>query len=296
MNPDGSLKLEAIERQARSLSENGVNGAFICGTTGEGLALTTPERMRVAERWVAVAPERLKVIVHVGHPSVEESHALATHAQSIGAHAIAAMTPAFIRPERAEEVVEFCARAAAGAPSLPFYYYHFPALTRVEVPVLELLKLAATRIRNFAGVKFTDENLMSYAQCLNYEQGRFNILFGRDEILLAALALGAGGAVGSTYNFMAPVYHRLIAAFKSSDLESARRFQAHAIEIIAIMSRRGGLAAGKAMMKIFGIDCGPVRPPLRNLGPDELMGLEHELARAGFPFNQTGKDAGRAGK
>jgi N-acetylneuraminate lyase len=125
---------------------------------------------------------------------------------------------------------------------------------------------------------------MDYSRCLNFEDGRYNILFGRDEILLAALAMGAAGAVGSTYNYMAPLYHRVIEAFNASDLETARKFQTQAIQIIAVMNRRGGLAAGKAMMKMIGFDCGPVRAPLQNLSPEALESLARELKAVGFPL------------
>ena len=99
---------------------------------------------------------------------------------------------------------------------------------------------------------------MDYSRCRDFQEGRFNILFGRDEILLAALALGATGAVGSTYNFMAPIYHRVIESFNAGDLDAARNYQSLAIRIIALMSQRGGLPAGKAMMKMAGLDCGPL--------------------------------------
>ncbi len=123
----------------------------------------------------------------------------------------------------------------------------------------------------------------SYTQCLNLEDGRFNILFGRDEILLAALALGATGAVGSTYNYMAPVYHQIISAFQAGDMETARHWQMLSIQIIAVMARHGGLPAGKAMMKILGLDCGPVRPPLKNVSAEQYAALQNDLACVGFP-------------
>src|SRR6266850_1916796 len=82
---------------------------------------------------------------------------------------------------------------------------------------------------------------------------------------------------------MAPLYHRMLVAFETGDIEAARRLQSQAIQIIAIMSRRGGLAAGKAMMKMLGLDCGPVRAPLQNLPLEALESLARELERAGFP-------------
>lgn len=282
-HPDGAVNLDLIPRQAGALAANRVSGAFICGTTGEGLSLTSQERMLVAERWVASAPAGLKIIVHVGHNCAGESRELAAHAQRIGAHAIASIGSTFFRPAGVEQLVDLCAPAGAAAPKLPFYYYHIPAMTGVNLPMTEFLRLGAKRIPNLAGIKFTDENLMSFSQCLNLEDGKFNILFGRDEILLAALALGARGAVGSTYNYMASVYHKVIAAFEAGDMGEARRWQSLSIQIIAVMVRHGGLPAGKAMMKMVGLDCGPVRPPLRNLTGEELASLERELKTAGFP-------------
>lgn len=283
LHADGSLNLDLIEPYARHLADNGVRGAFICGTTGEGFSLSTEERMQVAERWLAVAPKSLAVIVHVAHNSLNESQKLAAHAEQIGAYAIASIGPTFFKPSGVEQLVDFCAPVAAAAPSLPFYYYHMPAMTGVNLPMVDFLRAASKRIPNLAGIKFTDENLMSYAQCLNHEDGRFNILFGRDEILLSALALGATGAVGSTYNYMAPVYHKVTEAFKAGDMESARQWQVLSIHIIAVMARHGGLPAGKAMMKMLGLDCGPMRPPMKNLTTEQYAALERDLALVGFP-------------
>jgi N-acetylneuraminate lyase len=283
LHPDGSLNLNAIESQAAALVKNGVSGAFICGTTGEGLSLTTQERLQVAEKWMAAAPSSLRIIVHVGHPSVKESQALAEHAQKIGAFAFAAIAPTFFRATNVDQLVEYNVQVAAAAPGLPFYYYHFPALAGADVPVFDFLRLAGKRIPNLAGIKFTHENLMDYSRCLNFDKGRYNVLFGRDEILLAALALGATGAVGSTYNFMAPFYHRVMDAFKAGDFETARRYQSQAVEVISIMSRYGGLPAAKAMMKLVGLDCGPVRSPLQNLSPEAFQSLTRDLEQVGFP-------------
>jgi N-acetylneuraminate lyase len=283
LHADGSLNLPMIKRQANALVESGVVGAFVCGTTGEGMSLTTNERLQVAQAWLAAAPSSLKVIVHVGHSSLDETKVLAEHAQKIGAAAFACIGPTFFRAGSVEQLVEYNVLVAAAAPDLPFYYYHFPALAGADLPMADFLKLADQRIPNLAGIKFTHENLMDYSRCVNLNRGKYNILFGRDEILLAALALGATGAVGSTYNFIAGFYNRVIEAFKAGDLETARRFQAQAVEVIAVMSRRGGLPAAKAIMKLIGLDCGPVRPPLQTLSPSAFESLKQELHAIGFP-------------
>src|SRR5688500_8411040 len=106
---NGSLNLAMVEKQAQSLAANGVTGAFICGTTGECLSLTTEERKQVAERWRAVAPPGLKVIVHVGHVGLSDCQTLSAHAQKIGADAIGCFAPSFFKPASVEDLVKFCA-------------------------------------------------------------------------------------------------------------------------------------------------------------------------------------------
>lgn len=279
---DGSLNLAFIEKQAEALIANGVMGAFVCGTTGEGVSLTSAERMQVAERWQQVAGDKLRVIVHVGHTCLTEARALAAHAQKINAAGVSNCAPFFFKPANLTDLAAFCAEVAAVAPELPYYYYHIPSMTGVSLPAAGFLRAASPLIPNLAGVKFTYENLMDYAECVRLEDGRFDAVFGRDEILVAGMSMGAKGAIGSTYNFAAPIYHRIIAAFDRGDLIAAQVEQARANAMIDVLIRYGGLTAGKAIMRLIGLDCGPVRLPLSDLSPAQQEALRRDLEGVGF--------------
>jgi N-acetylneuraminate lyase len=279
---DGTLALEMIPQQARLLAHNRVTGAFVCGTTGEGSSLTSDERRQVVEAWVAARPASLALIVHVGHLSLGDACAFARHAQESGADAIATIAPSFFKPAAVGELVAWCAKVAASAPNLPFYYYHMPAMTGVTIAAADFLNAVNGQIPNLAGVKFTHENLMDFGRSSEIGSGKYDMLFGRDEILLSGLALGARGAVGSTYNFAAPLYLRIIDAFNRGDLAAARRDQSRAMDFIEVLNRHGGLAAGKLAMKFVGVDCGPVRLPLRPVSEREEKSLREGLERIGF--------------
>ena len=283
MHADGSVNLEAIERQAARLVADAVTGAFICGSTGEGHSLTSQERRQVAEQWrKAIGRAPLKLIVHAGHNSIEEAKSLAAHARQIGADAVSVMAPCYFKPATVEDLIEFCAPVAAECASLPFYFYDIPALTGVNLSMLELLRKADGRIPNLAGIKFTSTNLMSLQECLEFEDGRFNILFGCDEMLLSALALGVPGAVGSTYNYCAPLYQKLIAAYQAGDLGTAQALQMKSVKLVQILLQYGVLAAGKALMSMVGVDCGPVRPPVRRLTEEQKAGLFRQVEALGI--------------
>ena len=282
MTEDGKVNIDAVRLQAELLLANKVSGAFICGSTGESHSLTTAERMQMAEAWrQAIGSRSMKLIVHAGHNCIEDAKTLAAHAQSIGADATAIMAPCYFKPGTADDLLDFCTPVAAAAPQLPFYFYDIPALTGVNVPMPEFLHKAAVRIPNIAGLKFTTTNLMSLQQCLELEDGRFNILFGVDEMLLAALALGVPGAVGSTYNYAAPLYYRIIAAFEAGDMATAQQLQLKSVKLVEILCQYGVLAAGKAIMGFLGAECGPVRPPVRRLNAQQIASLKQQIEDLG---------------
>jgi len=278
--PGGEIDFEKIGPYARFLERRGVSGVFVCGTTGEGGSLTIAERRAVLESWRRAAGD-LTVIGHVGHASVVEARNLASHAGEVGVDAIAAMPSSRHLPDGPQELVEWCAAICEGAPALPFYYYHIPSVSGVTIPVRRMLDLAVRQIPNFAGVKFTHEDMLDFQICTHYAGGLLDVSFGRDEVLLAALVMGAQSAVGSTYNFLSPLFADLIARFRGGDLEGARQRQLMAAEAIAVIIDAGGLSAIKAAMGLFGFDVGGTRLPMRTLTGSETRDLGRALERVG---------------
>src|SRR5207249_6807904 len=135
---------------------------------------------------------------------------LAAHAQTLGAAAVAAVAPSYFKPKSLDVLIQWCAELASAAPETPFYFYDIPVMTGVAFPMTDFLEQAPARVPTLAGVKFTNLDLMTYQRLLRVGGGRFDVLFGFDEQLLAAVVLGARGAVGSSYNFAAPLYNRLL--------------------------------------------------------------------------------------
>ncbi|MEF9924509.1 MAG: dihydrodipicolinate synthase family protein [Muribaculaceae bacterium] len=287
---NGDVNLEPIEQYAHMLKANGLKGVFINGSSGEGYMLTPEERMMLAEKWVAVSPKDFKIIVHVGSCCVKESKALAEHAQKIGAWGIGAMAPPFPKIGRIEELAEYCAEIASGAPSLPFYYYHIPAFNGAFLPMIDLLKAVENRIPNFAGIKYTYESLYEYNQCRMYKNGKFDMLHGQDETILPSLALGgAQGGIGGTTNYNGRELVGIISAWEKGDLETARERQNFAQAVInVICNYRGNIVGGKRIMKLIGLDLGKNRTPFRNMTDAEEVSMKKELESIDF-FSRCNK-------
>lgn len=288
---DGRLRLEQVGRVVDHLVQSGVSGLYVCGSTGEGISLTNAERQSVAEAYVDAAGGRVPVIVQVGQNSLAAARELAAHAQAIGADAISATCPSYFKLDHLETLIDAMTYVTASAPDLPFYYYHIPALTGVDFDMVEFLRRAAPRIQNLVGLKFTNPALDQYLRCLELDHGKFDVLWGVDEMMLGALATGATGAVGSTFNVAAPVYLRIIDAFRRGDMEQARYWQSRSIGMIRVLASYPFHPALHEVMKLLGMDCGPCRLPHRPLTDDGAASLKDELEAIGFfEWCGAGKD------
>ena len=281
---DGEVNYEPIPAYAAMLKKNGLQGVFINGSSGEGYMLTDEERMKLAEAWMAAAPEGFKVIVHVGSCCLKSSRLLAEHAGRIGAWGIGSMAPPFPKIGRVEELVKYIETIAAGAPELPFYYYHIPAFNGAYLPMVEVLKAVDGRVPNFAGIKYTYESMYEYNQCRLYGGGKYDMLHGQDETILPCLAMGgAQGGIGGTTNYNGKELVGIIDAWKAGDVELARERQNFSQEVINVICHyRGNIVAGKRIMKLIGMDLGKNRVPFQNMTEAEEAKMKAELEAIGF--------------
>ena len=280
---DGGLAPDAVAIQASFLAANGIQTVFITGTTGECHSLTCDERLALYDAWAQAGPAHgLAVIGHVGGNSIEDARRLARRARDLRFAAISTLAPSYFKPPTLAHLIEWCAVVAAEAPDLPFYYYDIPSLTGVSFPIERFLVEAPAAIPNLAGVKFTNLDLVSYRRCLDVAGERFDVPWGTDEALLAALATGARGAVGSTYNWSPQLYRDLIDAFNRGDLDQARRLQSISIAMVDAIAASGYMGTAKALMQRLGVPVGPARAPLGNPTSQQMDALLRRLDQLEF--------------
>jgi len=282
-HPDGSLALEVVQTQAAFLAASGVRTVFVSGTTGECHSMTCDERQALSEAWASAGPAHgLSVIAHVGSHAIEDARTLARAAATYGLSAISTLAPSYFKPRTLDDLIDWCAAIAIEAPTLPFYYYDIPAMTQVSFPIEQFLAEAPARIPTLVGVKVSNPDLVSYRRGLDAAAGRLDLPWGTDEALLAALATGARGAVGSTYNWAHPLYLGLREAFDRGDLIEARRRQSLSIAMIDALASTGFMGTTKALMARLGVPVGPARPPHGNPTPEQVDALVSRLNALGF--------------
>lgn len=278
---NNKVNFGAIDQIAEVLIAQGVKGAYVCGTTGEGIHCSVEERKAIAERWVKAADGKLDIVLHTGALSIVDAIELTEHAETLDILATSAIGPCFFKPGSVDDLVEYCAQIAAAAPSKGFYYYH-SGMSGVNLDLEQFLIKGGERIENLSGAKFNHVDLYEYQRCVRVANGKYDIPFGVDEFLPAGLAVGAVGAVGSTYNYAAPLYLEIIEAFNRGDQAKVSELMDKVIAIIRILVEYGGVAAGKVAMQLHGIDAGNPRTPIRSLTDAQKSDVLAKMRDADF--------------
>ena len=282
MDEAGQVRLEPIAEIVEGLIAQGVTGLYVCGSTGEGPSLTVDERKAVAEAYVQASAGRIPSVIQVGANALEDARALAAHAASIGADAISAVAPTYFKPADLDALIDCVAAVCEAAPEIPFYYYHIPPITGLHFDMVSFLRSAPERIPSLAGIKFSSRDVDMLQSCLQFEDGKYDILFGVDEMLLSALAVGCTGAVGSTYNFMAPLYRTVMQSYAAGDMADAQAKQYLATSMIRTILEFGGMPSLKTAMNLKGADCGGMRLPLKSMSGESQLLMREMLERQGF--------------
>jgi|RhiMethySRZTD1v2_1073278.scaffolds.fasta_scaffold30864_3 N-acetylneuraminate lyase len=260
----------------RRVAASGVQGLFVGGTTAEFHVLDLAEREKLVEAAIEAVGGRLPILVHVGAPRPRDAARLARHAEKAGAVATSAVPPYYFS-QRESAVLEYV-REVAAASSLPFLFYHIPSRTHFDVDEPFAERLAA--VPGVAGMKYSHGDLFLQARILAVAGAGFRIYCGSDEILLSSLLAGACGAVGSSYNFLAPVFTALWRAFRAGRTNEASSQQIRANKVLAVLARYPSIAGTKEAMRHLGIPLGEPRRPLVRLEPAEREALGKELLAA----------------
>lgn len=262
-----------LRKVVRFLVDEGVNGLYLTGSTGEAFTMTPDERKQVVEITLDEVGGKIPVIVHVGAIGTKISIDLAQHAEKAGAAAISSVPPFYWKFSE-ERVYEYY-RDISAETSLPMIVYNIPLAGAVGYSLIK--KLA--QIPRVEGIKYTLSTHYDIMRMRDEIGPDFAIYSGSDEMAMSGLAFGADGVIGSTYNVISDLYLDIFKAAQEKNLSMLQDKQRIANTIIMKGLEYDLMPLLKRMMAWMGVDAGYSRRPFYRFSEAEEAAIREEFRK-----------------
>lgn len=269
----GEVSTQRTSALVAALKAAGVDGYFVTGTSGEYYLLSPAERLLILET-VAAGAGDAQVVFQVAASDQREVRELARQAREHGATAISASIPIYYG--YSDESLARYFRDVREASDLPLLGYTIPGFTGRVLGTELLTTLAAEG--TLQGLKYTSSDLAILAQLRAATPEDFSLLLGSDDLLVAAMSLGASGGIGATFNLAPRLYVELHRAHRAGDLAEARRLQELAVGMLGALSAGEVYPMLKSAMRVRGLDVGQSRFPMAQHSPADDQRVADALA------------------
>jgi 4-hydroxy-tetrahydrodipicolinate synthase len=194
---DGGVDLDAVERLAAELIDDGATGVVALATTGEPTSLDATERDAVVAACARVCGDRGATLI-VGAGTNDTRETLARHealADVPGVSASLAVVPYYVRPSEAGIVRHF--QYVAARSPVPVVIYNIPYRTGRGLGADSLLELAATD--RVVGVKQAVGGIdADTLALLAAARDDFAVLGGDDPFIYPLVLMGGTGAIAAS--------------------------------------------------------------------------------------------------
>ncbi len=260
---DGNIMFDSLQKHVDYLVKQGVDGFYVNGSTGESFLMAPDERKQVLEAVLEANGGRASVINHCGAIGTELSLDLVRHSAKLAVDALSSVPP-FYYSFSPDELVGYY-NDLANASDKPFIVYNMPKFSGVVITPSLMARLRENR--KIQGLKFTHNDFFALQQ-IKASDPDLIVYNGYDEMAICGLSLGCDGAIGSTYNVIAPLIIRLRKLCLANDYQAALAVQSVINDYIVTMSDKTGKLF--AVLKYLisereGVDYGICRKPFAEL-------------------------------
>lgn len=274
---DGSVDLDAVQKVAKHLVDNGNDGLVVSGTTGESPTTTGAEDGETLAAVKDAVGDRAKIVAGIGTNDTRHSVELAKQAEKVGADGLLLVTPYYNKPSQAGVLQHF--RQVVDATAVPVMLYDVPSRTGTKIG-LETYT-AAAQWETVISVKEASGDISRTAQLVDLG---YSVYSGDDVNTLGYLAYGAVGLVSVVGHVAGTQLRTMIDTFRAGDLAGALAIHTGLIPAFdAIMGVANyGATTAKGALELAGVlDNRIVRSPLMALDDTEVAALRAGLVEAG---------------
>ena len=276
---DGSVNYEGAVKLAQYYCENGSDGILVAGTTGEGATMTEEEKLKLFTDISAAVGDKVMVMANVGTNNTAQTIEFMKKAEKTGVDCFLAIVPYYNKPNQDGCYAHFA--ALAKATDMPILLYNVPGRTGGKIEAATVVKLAHD-FKNIVGIKEASGDMsyaMKIARCVGPD---FALYSGNDDITVPILSIGGSGVISVYANVMPAMCRQIVADWLDGNHARALENHLRYLQLMNDLFLEVNPIPVKAAMNMMGLDVGPMRLPLCEMGKANAATLRRTLEEAGL--------------
>lgn len=268
---NGKIMYEPLQHHVDYLVKQGIDGFYVNGSTGESFLMSSDERKKALEAVIEANAGRATVISHCGAIGTELTLDLVRHSSKLPVDAISSVPPFYYKFSK-NEIIGFY-NDLASASDKPFIVYNMPKFSGVVITPDIMAELRKNP--NIQGLKYTYNDFAALRD-IKVADPDLIVYNGFDEMCICGMSMGCDGAIGSTYNVLAPIVLKLRQCCDDNNFKAALDAQTELNYYLNGMTANGKhFAITKHMIsRIEGIEYGTARKPFAPLTQEEIAKVD----------------------
>ena len=274
---DGDIDEAAYRRVVDLVIDDGCHGVISAGSTGEFFLMTDDERKRVFSIAADQTAGRVPVLGGTSAIRTEDVVDLTQGAREAGCSGVMLLPPIYIEIGD-RELFEFYSRVS-GEGGLPIMLYNSDATPTFLTPkrVEQLMAIG-----NVVAIKDSSRDLNQLADLVRFCGDEIRVFVGLEDLLLAAVAMGAVGAVAMVPQVVDRMAVELYEAAAAGDMERAMELHQKIVRVYDLFKVGSGYMAVKESMNMLGRPGGYSRPPMLPLTGEQKATLREIFEDVGI--------------
>lgn len=269
---DGAFDLPALAENIERVIHLGYDGILIGGTYGEFATMTPTERADLFRRSIDFVKDRVPVLLCTADSDLRIVRELTELASALGG--VPMVTPPFVSEVTEDHIVAFF-REIAPLSKTGIIVYNAPGIG-ITLTVDTIEKLAD--VPGIVAIKQGDLVPTTIDILANRLRGRIKLFCASDLAFLGPLTAGFDGLSSTNSSALPELILRSFRAIEQGDARAAGDLHRVWYPLRESLRRFGQPQTTKAAMNARGFRGGSVRPPLRDLQPQERQEVANALS------------------
>lgn len=279
MKSNGEVNYEKLEELIDFQIKEGTDAIIIAGTTGESSCLTMEEHRDVIEAAVRFVNHRVPVVAGTGSNCTQTAIQLSKEAEEAGVDGLLIVTPYYNKTSQAGLVKHYS--SIAQNTKSPIIMYNVPGRTGCNL-LPETVATLYNMEENIVGLKEATGNMAQASKTMNLTDGKLDMYSGEDGLVLPLMSIGAVGVISVWSNVAPAKVHALCDSFFKGDIATAQKLQREALPLVDALFSDVNPIPVKTAMNLMGMEAGPLRLPLCEMGDEAKAKLARAMTEYGL--------------